>query len=148
MLDVAPALVTRGREQSFVVLDRQQRRKQADRRERHGSVVEMIENDRKPVYGSHGFDTTVGRVFRQMERLGAVVEQRGETLAEIQSPAVDFRQRYDGEGMLQRFRDELILPYVSTLRRFSPLAASPVWPAQGVAGLTRPTGGSAAQQQH
>ena len=59
--------------------------------------------------------------------------------------AVDFRQRYDGEGMLRRFREELILPYVSTLRRFSPLAASPVWPADGLAGLTR-SGGSVAPQ--
>ncbi len=41
--------------------------------------------------------------------------------------AVDFRQRYDGEGMLHRFRDELILPHVATLRRFSPLATSPAW---------------------
>lgn len=35
--------------------------------------------------------------------------------------AVEFRQRYDGEGMLQRFREELILPHVVVLRRFRPL---------------------------
>lgn len=34
----------------------------------------------------------------------------------------EFRQRYDGEGMLRRFREELVLPYVPVLRRFSPLA--------------------------
>jgi AraC-like DNA-binding protein len=38
--------------------------------------------------------------------------------------AVEFRQRYDGEGMLQRFREELILPYVDTLRSFTPLSGS------------------------
>lgn len=40
---------------------------------------------------------------------------------------VTFRQTYDGEGMLQLFRDELILPYSSILRTFSPVAAPPGW---------------------
>lgn len=39
--------------------------------------------------------------------------------------AVEFRDRYDGEGMLQRFRAELVLPHVEMLRRFSPLSAPP-----------------------
>lgn len=56
----------------------------------------------------------------------------------LQMTAVDFRQRYDGEGMLQRFRDELVLPHVATLRRFSPLATSPAWvPDVPAAGMTR-----------
>lgn len=37
--------------------------------------------------------------------------------------AVEFRQKYDGEGMLQRFREDLILPHVETLRTFNPLSA-------------------------
>jgi AraC-like DNA-binding protein len=41
--------------------------------------------------------------------------------------ALDFRQRYDGEGMLHRFRDELILPFVGTLRSFSPLVEGLRW---------------------
>jgi len=41
--------------------------------------------------------------------------------------AVDFRHRYDGEGMLQRFRDELVLPFLPTLRTFTPLTAPPGW---------------------
>jgi AraC-like DNA-binding protein len=45
--------------------------------------------------------------------------------------AVEFRQRYDGEGMLQRFREELVLPFVDVLRRFSPLAAPPRWAGAG-----------------
>jgi AraC-like DNA-binding protein len=32
-----------------------------------------------------------------------------------------FRERYDGEGMLQHFRDELVLPHLHTLRCFDPL---------------------------
>jgi len=36
--------------------------------------------------------------------------------------AIDFRQRYDGEGMLHRFRDELVLPYLPVLRHFMPLS--------------------------
>ena len=34
--------------------------------------------------------------------------------------AGEFRRRYDGEGMLQRFRDELVTPYRAVLRRFEP----------------------------
>ena len=41
--------------------------------------------------------------------------------------ATVFRQRYDGEGMLGRFRDELVLPHLDVLRRFSPLGACPRW---------------------
>lgn len=41
--------------------------------------------------------------------------------------AVLFRQRYDGEGMLQRFREELILPYIVALREFSPLSVPLRW---------------------
>lgn len=38
--------------------------------------------------------------------------------------ALEFREQYDGEGMLQRFRDELVLPYVNRLRAFDPLGVS------------------------
>jgi AraC-like DNA-binding protein len=38
--------------------------------------------------------------------------------------AVEFRERYDGAGMVNRFREELITPYTSILRRLSPLAYS------------------------
>jgi AraC-like DNA-binding protein len=40
---------------------------------------------------------------------------------------VRFRSTYDGQGMLQYFRSELILPYVKTLRSFRPSAAYPGW---------------------
>ena len=43
----------------------------------------------------------------------------------LQLTAMEFRQRYDGEGMLQRFRDELILPHLSRLRHFDPLGLEP-----------------------
>lgn len=39
--------------------------------------------------------------------------------------AVEFRERYDGEGMLQLFRDELVLPHVQRLRAFDPLRVEP-----------------------
>jgi AraC-like DNA-binding protein len=41
--------------------------------------------------------------------------------------ALEFRQRYDGEGMLHRFREELILPFSATLRTFSPLTEGLRW---------------------
>jgi AraC-like DNA-binding protein len=40
---------------------------------------------------------------------------------------VDFRERYDGAGMLLYFRERMILPYVSTLRMFNPAATHPGW---------------------
>ena len=40
----------------------------------------------------------------------------------IQLTAVEFRQRYDGEGMLQRFRSDLVLPFLPQLRAFTPLS--------------------------
>jgi AraC-like DNA-binding protein len=42
----------------------------------------------------------------------------------IQLTAVEFRQRYDGEGMLQRFRADLVIPFLSRLRSFTPLSMS------------------------
>lgn len=38
--------------------------------------------------------------------------------------AVEFRDRYDGAGMLDRFREELVLPYAGALRRLCPLGYS------------------------
>lgn len=40
---------------------------------------------------------------------------------------VRFRSMYDGQGMLQYFRTELILPYASVLCVFRPAAAYPGW---------------------
>jgi AraC-like DNA-binding protein len=41
--------------------------------------------------------------------------------------AVEFRQRYDGERMVRRFREELVLPYRETLRAFTPLTNRARW---------------------
>lgn len=40
---------------------------------------------------------------------------------------VAFRSRYDGDSMLERFREELITPHVTTLRDFRPASAPPGW---------------------
>lgn len=40
---------------------------------------------------------------------------------------VKFRSTYDGQGMLQFFRTELVLPYVDVLSAFRPSAAYPGW---------------------
>jgi len=42
---------------------------------------------------------------------------------------VTFRNRFDGQGMLQYFRTQLILPYSDTLRSFHPIDAYPGWVA-------------------
>jgi AraC-like DNA-binding protein len=52
---------------------------------------------------------------------------------------VKFRSSYDGQGMLQFFRTELILPYVDVLCAFRPSAAYPGWmPKTQHAGRTTP----------
>jgi AraC-like DNA-binding protein len=48
----------------------------------------------------------------------------------IHLTAVEFRQKYDGEGMLQRFREDLIIPYHPRLRNFAPLSAALIRPAE------------------
>ena len=40
---------------------------------------------------------------------------------------VAFRDKYDGAGMFQHFREELVLPYVHVLRTFRPAATYPSW---------------------
>src|SRR5215212_8010446 len=40
---------------------------------------------------------------------------------------VTFRETYDGAGMLQYFRGELVLPYAVVLRSFRPAVTSPGW---------------------
>lgn len=45
--------------------------------------------------------------------------------AQLALTASEFRRRFDGEGMLHRFREELVLPYRDTLLRFSPVAPPP-----------------------
>ncbi len=41
--------------------------------------------------------------------------------------AGDFRRRYDGAGMFEHFRGEVILPHVAALRALRPLTAPPGW---------------------
>jgi AraC-like DNA-binding protein len=45
----------------------------------------------------------------------------------LRRTAGDFRHRYDGAGMFERFRTELILPYLGVLRALRPLTAPPGW---------------------
>jgi AraC-like DNA-binding protein len=45
----------------------------------------------------------------------------------LRMTAGDFRHRYDGTGMFERFRGELVVPYLSELRALRPLSAPPGW---------------------
>jgi AraC-like DNA-binding protein len=45
----------------------------------------------------------------------------------LQMTAGDFRARYDGAGMFERFRGELVLPYLPVLRELHPLSTPPGW---------------------
>jgi AraC-like DNA-binding protein len=46
----------------------------------------------------------------------------------LQMTAGEFRRRYDGETMLRHFRETLVLPHLSVLRRLRPLGASTFTP--------------------
>ena len=48
----------------------------------------------------------------------------------IHLTAVEFRQKYDGEGMLQRFREDMVLPYLHRLHDFAPLSVALIRPAE------------------
>jgi hypothetical protein len=43
----------------------------------------------------------------------------------MQMTAVEFRDRYDGEGMFEHFRTTLVLPHLDKLRGLRPL--HPTW---------------------
>ena len=45
----------------------------------------------------------------------------------MQMSPVTFRETYDGAGMFQHFRNELVTPYADKLRSFHPAATSPSW---------------------
>jgi AraC-like DNA-binding protein len=45
----------------------------------------------------------------------------------MQMSPVVFRETYDGAGMLQHFRSELVLPHVEVFKHFRPAATSPGW---------------------
>lgn len=47
--------------------------------------------------------------------------------AMLRCTAIEFRRRYDGEGMLDRLREELILPHLDRLRQFHPIDPPPHW---------------------
>jgi hypothetical protein len=46
--------------------------------------------------------------------------------------ASEFRRRYTGDSMFERFREELILPYRGQLNTFDPYVSPPQWIARRV----------------
>jgi AraC-like DNA-binding protein len=47
----------------------------------------------------------------------------------LRMTAGDFRHQYDGAGMFERFRGELVVPHLTVLRALRPLTAPPGWAA-------------------
>lgn len=52
--------------------------------------------------------------------------------------AGEFRERYDGAGMFERFRGELVVPHAFALQALRPLTAPPGWIASSVARPSAP----------
>jgi hypothetical protein len=63
MLDFPLRTMAGGRQQPFVVIQREMRPQQCDRRERDRSFGDQPENDGKLPGGSRPFDAVIGRVF-------------------------------------------------------------------------------------
>jgi hypothetical protein len=71
------------------------RREQPDRRQRYGPLRQLVEDHRKPSRTPRRFNPSVGGMLGQTQDLRAVREQGGATFAEIQPPAVKFREERD-----------------------------------------------------
>jgi len=69
---------------------------------------------------------SVSSVARQLEYSSPQAFSRHVRKVMKMSP-VQFRKSYDGSGMLQFFRRELIQPHLTTLLRFHPVEAKPSW---------------------
>jgi AraC-like DNA-binding protein len=57
--------------------------------------------------------------------------------------AGDFRHRYDGITMFERFREELVLPYLGVLRMLRPLSVPPGWMGARIPSRSTGSGGRA-----
>lgn len=70
------------------------------------------------LFENHGF--SVANVSNHLEYSSPQSFGR-HVRAVIGLTAVEFRERYDGEGMVNRFREELVLPHLDVLRALRPL---------------------------
>jgi hypothetical protein len=106
-LSSAFALVCCGLKNAGMILASQVWRQQCDRRQREGAIFEHGQRDRKPPDHACGRDAPVGRVFRQVQPLGAEHKQGRVAEIEIEPPAIDFRDRGDqGRARRALARDE------------------------------------------
>src|SRR5262245_15747450 len=93
MLDLSLALVPRHVDEVLMVLRREMRREQADRREREVACFEPHEQDWIATRGASSLDPAIGGVLGQAQHLGAVGKQRGTPFGEIQTSRIEL-----GEG--------------------------------------------------
>jgi hypothetical protein len=93
LLDLPLALVPSGFEDALLIVRGEMWRKQTDRGEVQCTVGEQIE-DRRPLPSCPcGLDSKVGGMFRQVQDLRAVGEERGAALANIQLSDVQLGER-------------------------------------------------------
>jgi AraC-like DNA-binding protein len=73
------------------------------------------------LFENHGF--SVANVANHLEYSSPQSFGR-HVMTLLRMSAMEFRERYDGVGMLERFRHELVLPHTVVLRRLTPLACT------------------------
>jgi len=73
------------------------------------------------LFENHGF--SVANVANHLEYSSPQSFGR-HVMTLLRMSALEFRERYDGAGMLDRFRHELVLPHAAVLKRLMPLAYS------------------------
>jgi hypothetical protein len=106
-----------GPEELLVVRVGEYLRKQPYRCHADGSIRDQVEDGRPLRRHAGGADPVVGGIFRKVQRLRAVGEQRRVPFAEVQPAGIELRERRDqrrgGVPLLSRehrdARDELIV---------------------------------------
>jgi hypothetical protein len=88
--DLAFALVPRRIEKVSMVSEREMRRQHRDRGQGNFAGGEALENERKPPGRARSLDPAVGRVFGQVQDLGAVREQRRVTFVQVDPSRIEF----------------------------------------------------------
>jgi hypothetical protein len=95
VLNFAFRLVAGFLQQPMLILRRQMRSQQSERRQRETAIDEEIDHDGKRPHRPSGLDAVIGGVFRQVEHLGAEREERRAAFSQIQPARIELREKPD-----------------------------------------------------
>ena len=76
-----------------MILSRQVRRQQTNRRQTDGPIRQQLQNYRKAPRHASGLDPSIGGVLGETEDLRAIGKEGRTALSEVQAPRVQLRER-------------------------------------------------------